>query len=111
MKIIPWFGLLFLFTTSSAAADFSAEVESWNEQFYSAWRSRDIDALADLYTEDAEVIWIYQEGEPPLVAARTQVIERQNGNRSRGGSRDADRLVNRRCHRTSLPEPEGHNSQ
>jgi len=63
MKSLAWFGLilLFIFTNSSAAADFAPEVESWNEQFYSAWRSRDIETLAGLYTEDAEVIWPYAE--------------------------------------------------
>jgi ketosteroid isomerase-like protein len=61
MKFILSLGLLLLFTNPSEAADLAAEVESWNEQFYSAWRSRDIETIADLYTEDAEVIWIYEQ--------------------------------------------------
>ena len=61
MKLLPLFGLLILFASTSASAGSATEVASWNERFYSAWRSRDIDTLAGLYTEDAEVIWPYEE--------------------------------------------------
>jgi len=60
MKLIPILGLFLLFSYD-AAADSAADVRSWNAQFYAAWRSRDIETLTSLYTEDAEVIWPYEE--------------------------------------------------
>lgn len=61
MKVAAWVGLFAALIPLQLLADSTEDVKAWNDQYWQAWNARDIEGVANLYSEDVEIIWPYQE--------------------------------------------------
>jgi len=54
-------GLLLTLLGSTSLADPAADVKAWNEAFWRAWNAAEVETVAQLFSEDVEIVWAYKE--------------------------------------------------
>ena len=63
MKTFIFLFATLLTTSLPALADPASEIEEWNNEFYAAWNARDVERVANQFTEDVDIVWQYAEEE------------------------------------------------
>lgn len=63
MKSFIFLVATMLTTSLPVFADPASEIEAWNDEYFAAWNDRDVERVANLFSEDVDIVWTYAEEE------------------------------------------------